>query len=201
MKTDRNRPGPPRPARATACAEYSFRQRFRVPAPWAFRWCIDFLPYDWKTGGVHGSRRVLWLAPRTVLLDDTFPAPGGRRLRKVKLVQIYPRARVLGEHPHRGAEPSLPVPIHRLPRGAQRLRPTLRRSRATVARVPAHSRRGASVGRAPSFGGRRPLDAVRCRDGRGVFSAVAPPEPLGGHRSYWITPSSTGSSRSRRPPR
>jgi hypothetical protein len=93
MKTDRNRPGPPRPARATACAEYSFRQRFRVPAPWAFRWCIDFLPYDWKTGGVHGSRKILWLAPRTVLLDDTFPAPGGRRVRKVKLVQIYPRAR------------------------------------------------------------------------------------------------------------
>jgi len=90
MKTKRSRTGP---ARATACAEYSFRQRFRVPAPWAFRWCIDFVPHDWATGGVHGSRKVLWLSPRTVILDDTFPAPGGRRVRKVKLVQIYPRAR------------------------------------------------------------------------------------------------------------
>jgi hypothetical protein len=93
MKTQRSRPGLARSARATACAEYSFRQRFRVPASWAFRWCIDFLPYDWATGGSHGSRKVLWLSPRTVLLDDTFPASGGRRVRKVKLVQIYPRAR------------------------------------------------------------------------------------------------------------
>src|SRR5208282_2561021 len=90
MKTKRSRTGP---ARATACAEYSFRQRFRVPAPWAFRWCIDFVPHDWATGGVHGSRKVLWLSPRTVILDDTFPAPGGRRVRKVKLVQIYPAAK------------------------------------------------------------------------------------------------------------
>ncbi len=93
MKTQRSRPGPARSARATACAEYSFRQRFRVPAPFAFRWCIDFLPYDWATGGIHGSRKVFWLSPRTVLLDDTFPATGGRRVRKVKLVQVYPRAR------------------------------------------------------------------------------------------------------------
>ncbi|MGA7475699.1 MAG: hypothetical protein WBW47_00585 [Thermoplasmata archaeon] len=90
MKPKRNHPSP---AQATACAEYSFRQRFRVPAPWAFRWCIDFVPYDWATGGVHGSRKVLWLAPRTVVLDDSFPTPGGRRVRKVRLVQVYPRAR------------------------------------------------------------------------------------------------------------
>ena len=38
-------------------------------------------------------RKVLWLSPQTVVLDDTFPAPGGRRVRKVKMVQIYPRAR------------------------------------------------------------------------------------------------------------
>ncbi|HEY1199078.1 MAG TPA: hypothetical protein VGG32_10225 [Thermoplasmata archaeon] len=93
MKTKRERPGPSPPTRATACAEYSFRQRFRVPAPWAFRWCIDFLPYDWTNAGGHGSRKVLWLSPRTVILDDTFPAPRGRRVRKVKLVQVYPRAR------------------------------------------------------------------------------------------------------------
>jgi hypothetical protein len=81
------------PANATACAEYSFRQRFRVPARYAFRWCIDFVPYPWTDGSPHGARTVVWLAPRTVLLDDTFPIPHGGRVRKVKLVQIYPRTR------------------------------------------------------------------------------------------------------------
>lgn len=84
--------GPKAPG-AAACADYSFRQRFRVPAPWAFRWCIDFTPYDWATSGGHGSRKVVWVAPETVVLDDTFPAPGGGRVRKVKLVQVYPRLR------------------------------------------------------------------------------------------------------------
>jgi hypothetical protein len=93
MKAYRRAFTPRGPTPATACAEYSFRQRFRVPAPWAFRWCIDFTPYEWGTAGSHGSRKVLWLSPRTVLLDDQFPAPRGRRVRKVKLVQIYPSAR------------------------------------------------------------------------------------------------------------
>jgi len=78
---------------ATVCADYSFRQRFRVPAPYAFRWCIDFVPYSMAVGGKHGARKVAWLSPHTVRLDDTFPAPGGRRVRKVKLVQVYPRVR------------------------------------------------------------------------------------------------------------
>lgn len=93
MTTVRKSRPPSRPSRATACAEYSFRQRFRVPAADAFRWCIDFVPYPWTAGGRHGSRKVVWLAPNTVLLDDTFPAPGGGRVRKVKLVQVYPRSR------------------------------------------------------------------------------------------------------------
>ncbi|HKN06239.1 MAG TPA: hypothetical protein VJ021_01355 [Thermoplasmata archaeon] len=80
-------------APATAAAEYSFRQRFRVPAPAAFRWCIDFIPYDWASSGGHGSRKVVWMSSRTVVLDDEFPASGNRRIRKVKLVQIYPRAK------------------------------------------------------------------------------------------------------------
>lgn len=76
--------------RATACADYSFRQRFRVPAAWAFRWCIDFTPFGWGKSQLRGSRKVFWVAPRTVFLDDTLPAAGGRRVRKVKMVQIYP---------------------------------------------------------------------------------------------------------------
>jgi len=77
-------------APATAAAEYSFRQRFRVSAPAAFRWCIDYVPYDWSSSGGRGSRKVVWLSKRTVVLDDEFPASNDRRIRKVKLVQIYP---------------------------------------------------------------------------------------------------------------
>jgi len=87
------RNGAPKPPKATACAEYWFRQRFHVPAAWAFRWCVDFTPYDESTSGNRGSRAVQWLSPRTVLLDDLFPASRGARVRKVKLVQVYPEQR------------------------------------------------------------------------------------------------------------
>jgi len=83
------RNGTPEPLKATACAEYWFRQRFHVPAAWAFRWCIDFTPYDGSTSEDRGFRAVQWLSPRTVLLDDSFPVSGGGQARKVKLVQIY----------------------------------------------------------------------------------------------------------------
>lgn len=87
--------GKPRGARvpkAAAVADYSFRQRFRVSPEKAFRWCIDFTPND-LADSEDGRRKVTWLSPRTVRLDDTFPRPGGRRIRKVKLVQIYPETR------------------------------------------------------------------------------------------------------------
>jgi len=78
---------------ATTCADYTFRQRFRVPAAKAFRWCIDFEPYDWILSGGHGSRKVTWVTPRTVILDDETPSTAGRRVRKVRLVQVYPEDR------------------------------------------------------------------------------------------------------------
>ena len=87
-----NRPRTKFPS-ATTCADYTFRQRFRVPAPKAFRWCIDFEPYDWVRGGGHGSRKVVWVTPRTVILDDVTPSASGRRVRKVRLVQVYPEDR------------------------------------------------------------------------------------------------------------
>jgi hypothetical protein len=89
-------PGPRRskaPRRATALANYSFRQRFRVPAEWAFRWCIDFTADDWATEPNPGTRVVHWLSERTVRLEDTFPAAKGGSVRKVKLVQVYPEVR------------------------------------------------------------------------------------------------------------
>jgi hypothetical protein len=87
-RSGRRRPAPAR--RATALADYAFRQRFRVPAEWAFRWCIDYAPDDWASAPTPGTRRVRWLSERTVRLEDTFPASGGGTVRKVKLVQVYP---------------------------------------------------------------------------------------------------------------
>jgi hypothetical protein len=81
------------PRRATALADYAFRQRFRVPAEWAFRWCIDFSPDDWASASTPGTRVVQWLSERTVRLEDAFPGANGRPVRKVKLVQIYPEER------------------------------------------------------------------------------------------------------------
>ena len=80
-------------AGASACSDYTFRQRFRVPAEAAFRWCIDFTPEDWKRLGEKGTRKVTWLTGRTVLLDDSYPAPKGSRVRKRRIVQIYPETR------------------------------------------------------------------------------------------------------------
>jgi len=81
------------PAGATACLDYEFRQRFRVPAAKAFRWCLDFSPADIALSGGHLSRKVAWTSPRTVILDDRFAKPNGTRIRKVKLVQVYPETR------------------------------------------------------------------------------------------------------------
>ncbi|MCI4322561.1 MAG: hypothetical protein L3K03_00815 [Thermoplasmata archaeon] len=85
-------PSRPRPP-PSSCSEYSFQQRFRVPAPWAFRWCVDFAPEDWTLAGGNGARHVHWLTPRTAILDDSFPGSGARRIRKRKLVHVYPRSR------------------------------------------------------------------------------------------------------------
>ncbi|MGA8711287.1 MAG: hypothetical protein WB786_08710 [Thermoplasmata archaeon] len=90
MKSSRGPPEPMNPSKATACADYTFRQRFRVPAGWALRWCTDFTPDDAKLSAGHASRKVLWLSARTLALDDEFLRPSGERVRKVKLVLIYP---------------------------------------------------------------------------------------------------------------
>ena len=89
----RARASRPKLPKATSVAEYAFRQRFRVPASKAFRWCVEYSPADLAGSPEHGARKVAWVSPQTVVLDDTFPGPKGRRVRKVKLVQIYPETR------------------------------------------------------------------------------------------------------------
>ena len=150
---------------ASAAAEYSFRQRFRVPASAAFRWCIDFIPYDWASSGGHGSRKVVWFSKRTVVLDDEFPAPNGRRIRKVKLVQISSGGQALGQHPHRRAEPLLAVPLHDSPRWSEGLLPPLRGPGPSVGRGPPLVSGESETQPATSDRGRRALEAVRSRVG------------------------------------
>jgi len=91
------RRGRPRPSVAPSfpglSIDYSFRQRFPVPAEKAFRWCVDYSPDDRALGGVGGTRNVTWLTSTTVLLEDTVPVSGGRPLHKTKLVHIYPKRR------------------------------------------------------------------------------------------------------------
>jgi len=81
------------PDAATACLDYEFRQRFRVPAAKSFRWCLDFSPNDVALSAGHVSRAVTWTSPRTLILDDRFQKPNGERVHKVKLVQVYPENR------------------------------------------------------------------------------------------------------------
>jgi len=83
----------PSAPRATACADYSFRTHFAVPAAWAFRWCIDYAPDDTAAFPHYGTRDVRWLSDRTVELRDPYRLPDGRSVTKAKLVQIYPGER------------------------------------------------------------------------------------------------------------
>lgn len=84
---------PPSGPRASARIDYAFRTRFRVPAAWAFRWCIDYSPNDMASFPNYGTRRVRWLSDRTVELHDSYRLADGRWVPKVKLVQIYPEER------------------------------------------------------------------------------------------------------------
>ncbi len=74
----------------------AFEYRFRVPLPAsaeaAYRWATDYAPDDWARMGQDGTRRVVPLADRTVLLIDTVRA-GGRSVTKRRLVRLYPARR------------------------------------------------------------------------------------------------------------
>jgi len=74
----------------TACADYSFRQRFRVPASFAFAWCVDYRPDDFNRVGIPGTRTIEWIGPTTVVLDDGRSGTDGRSVHKVRMVQVYP---------------------------------------------------------------------------------------------------------------
>jgi len=73
--------------------DYSFKQRFRAPAAFAYRWATEFTPRDWAIGGITGRRKVVTIAENTILLLDTFPGDDGPPVRKTKLVHVYPETR------------------------------------------------------------------------------------------------------------
>jgi hypothetical protein len=67
---------------------YGFVQRFRVAAPEAFAWCVDYDPGDLTLMGERGKRKIQRISKNTVLLTDSFP-----KFMKKKLVHIYPEKR------------------------------------------------------------------------------------------------------------
>ncbi len=64
---------------------YGFVQRFKVAAPDAFAWCVDYDPDDLNLMGEKGRRKIQRVSKNTVLLTDSFP-----KFTKKKLVHIYP---------------------------------------------------------------------------------------------------------------
>lgn len=81
----------PRPrGRPSAVIEYRFRQRFRVPARFAFAWATEYTPSDWRLAGIPGRRAVERLSPTMVRLTDRVPDSQGPGVTKVRVVQLYP---------------------------------------------------------------------------------------------------------------
>lgn len=74
---------------ATISVRYGFRQRLRVPARAAYRWCTDFGPDDGPLFSHPTQRTVERIAEDAVILTDT-TRPDGRRRRIRRLVRMNP---------------------------------------------------------------------------------------------------------------
>ncbi len=71
--------------------EYRFRVTLPASAEAAYRWAVDYRPDDPARMGQDGSRKVEWLAERTLLLTDTVRTPRGT-VTKTRLVRLRPHA-------------------------------------------------------------------------------------------------------------
>lgn len=71
---------------------YQFRQSFRAPAAFAYRWCTDFRPDDVEMFPTKTRRTVEWISTDALLLTDT-SHPKGRALRIRRLVRLSPAER------------------------------------------------------------------------------------------------------------
>jgi hypothetical protein len=70
---------------------YKFSQHFRVPAREAFDWATDYQPNDLALMGEEGKRTIRKVTEDTIVLKEDI-THAGRRISKVKLVKLNPRA-------------------------------------------------------------------------------------------------------------
>ncbi len=70
---------------------YMFSQRFPVPAQEAFDWATDYQPNDLALMGEEGKRTILKVTEDAIILKEDI-THAGRKISKVKLVRLNPRA-------------------------------------------------------------------------------------------------------------
>ena len=70
---------------------YKFSQRFPVPAQEAFDWATDYQPNDLALMGEKGKRTIRKVTEDTIILKEDI-THAGRKISKVKLVRLNPRA-------------------------------------------------------------------------------------------------------------
>lgn len=68
---------------------YQIRATFRVPLPFAYRWCTDYRPQDSKLAGEHYERRIILRSARRVLFEDLWWESDGWRWRRYD-VTLHP---------------------------------------------------------------------------------------------------------------
>ena len=56
---------------------YEVSSTFRVPLPFAFRWCTDFTSNDPQYSAESYKRRILQRSDHRVVLEDLYDTPGG----------------------------------------------------------------------------------------------------------------------------
>jgi hypothetical protein len=66
---------------------YRFSQIFDVPSKFAYQWCIDYKPYDWKIMGKNGKRKIRRFNEDTLILTDTV-VTGVGPVTKQRLVRL-----------------------------------------------------------------------------------------------------------------
>lgn len=71
------RPGGANLPAKSGAGVYEFRQRFRAPLPFVFRWCTDYSPEDAALEKEEYTRRVLRRSPREVVYEDLSESPDG----------------------------------------------------------------------------------------------------------------------------
>jgi hypothetical protein len=78
------------PSPVSFSVHYSFSQRFDFPAKDAYEWSMDYRTDDIATMGKKGTRRIQKINDDTLVITDTIKQADGGRVRKVRLIRMYP---------------------------------------------------------------------------------------------------------------